>query len=67
MPLVGGPDAIVEWFKGTGLQPFLNPLKENDRAAFISQYKDAVEKAYTVYSDGAVLLPFPRLFIVATR
>jgi trans-aconitate 2-methyltransferase len=65
--LTGGSDAIVEWFKGTGLQPFLNPLDENERAAFIHQYKDAVGKAYTVYSDGTVLLPFPRLFIVGVR
>ena len=44
-PLSGGVDAIVEWFKGTGLQPYLNPLNENDRAEFIRQYKDAVAKA----------------------
>ncbi len=63
----GGPEAIVEWFKGTGLQPFLNPLDENERAEFINKYKDAVAKAYTVYNNGTVLLPFPRLFIIAVR
>ncbi len=66
-PLSGGADAIVEWFKGTGLQPYLNPLSENERAEFIKQYKDAVAKVYTVYADGTVLLPFPRLFIIAAR
>ncbi len=66
-PLSGGADAIVEWFKGTGLQPYLNPLSENERAGFIKQYKDAVAKVYTVYADGTVLLPFPRLFIIAAR
>jgi trans-aconitate 2-methyltransferase len=66
-PLSGGADAIVEWFKGTGLQPYLNPLDQNERAQFIHKYKDAVGKAYTVYSDGVVLLPFPRLFIIAVR
>jgi trans-aconitate 2-methyltransferase len=65
--LSGGADAIVEWFKGTGLQPYLNPLSENERAEFIKQYKDDVAKAYTVYADGTVLLPFPRLFMFAAR
>ncbi len=65
--LAGGPDAIVEWFKGTGLQPFLNPLEVNERSEFINKYKDAVSKAYPVYRDGTVLLPFPRLFIIAMR
>jgi trans-aconitate 2-methyltransferase len=64
-PLAGGPDAIVEWFKGTGLQPFLNPLDANERSEFINKYKDAVGKAYPAYPDGTVLLPFPRLFIIA--
>ncbi len=66
-PLKGGADVIVEWFKGTGLQPFLNPLDETERAEFIDQYKSAIGKSYSIYADGIVLLPFPRLFIVATR
>jgi trans-aconitate 2-methyltransferase len=65
--LAGGADAVVEWFKGTGLQPFLNPLNENERSDFISQYKTAISKAYKIYTDGTVLLPFPRLFIIAKR
>jgi trans-aconitate 2-methyltransferase len=66
-PLSGGPDAVVEWFRGTGLQPFLNPLEENERTEFIRQYRNEIAEAYTVYSDGTVVLPFPRLFILATR
>ncbi len=66
-PFAGGPDAIVEWFKGTGLQPFLNPLEANERPEFINMYRDAVSRAYPVYPDGTVLLPFPRLFIIAMR
>ena len=66
-PLSGSVDAIVEWFKGTGLQPYLNPLDEHEQTEFIKQYKGALTKAYTVYADGFVLLPFPRLFIIAVR
>lgn len=65
--LSGGADAIVEWFKGTGLQPYLNPLSENERLEFIKLYKNALAMSYKIYSDGTVLLPFPRLFIIVTR
>ena len=35
--------------------------------AVTSVMLDAVKRAYPVLSDGSVLLPFPRLFIVAIR
>ncbi|MEE1946627.1 trans-aconitate 2-methyltransferase [Pedobacter sp. KR3-3] len=66
-PLQGGARAIVEWFKGTGLRPFLQPLNEAEQQDFLAQYEEALSKAYSIYPDGTVLLPFPRLFILATR
>ncbi len=32
-----------------------------------SVYRDEIAKAYPALADGTVLLPFPRLFVVATR
>ena len=64
--LPGGASAVVEWFKGSGLRPFLEPLDEFERATFLVRYEDAVAKSYPVV-DGNVLLPFPRLFFVAVR
>ncbi len=66
-PLSGGESAIVEWFKGSGLRPFLEPLDETERAAFLVRYTAAVKSAYPALADGTALLPFPRLFIVAIR
>ncbi|HWG69199.1 MAG TPA: trans-aconitate 2-methyltransferase, partial [Steroidobacteraceae bacterium] len=65
--LQGGAGAIVEWFKGSGLRPFLEPLDAPSRAAYLDRYAAAVARAYPALADGSVLLPFPRLFMVATR
>jgi trans-aconitate 2-methyltransferase len=65
--LAGGTDAVVEWFKGSGLRPFLAPLDPPEAAAFLTEYRAALVDAYPPLPDGSVLLPFPRLFIVAMR
>lgn len=65
--LSGGPAAVVEWFKGSGLRPFLDPLAEDERTAYLARYEAEIARAYPAYPDNTVLLPFPRLFFVATR
>jgi trans-aconitate 2-methyltransferase len=65
--LPGGAAAIVEWFKGSGLRPFLEPLDLELRAAYLERYTAAVARAYPALPDGSVLLPFPRLFMTAIR
>lgn len=65
--LSGGPSAIVEWFKGSGLRPYLEPLQAPHRAAYLERYTAAVGRAYPSSADGSVLLPFPRLFLTAVR
>ncbi|MFP3757332.1 Trans-aconitate 2-methyltransferase [compost metagenome] len=66
-PLKGGPAAVVEWFKGSGLRPFLAPLDAAEQAEYLRQYEAALARVFPAMADGTVLLPFPRVFIVATR
>jgi trans-aconitate 2-methyltransferase len=66
-PLEGGIEAIAEWLRGAGLRPFLQPLPAAEQQAFFAAYKEELAKAYKPLADGTVILPFPRLYIVATR
>jgi trans-aconitate 2-methyltransferase len=61
-------EAIVEWYKGTGLRPFLELLgSEEERKRFEADYLEEIQRAYPVHADGRVLFPFRRLFLVAYR
>jgi len=59
--------AIVKWVEGAGLRPYLDPLDEGGRAAFLAAYEEAVAQAYPAQPNGGRLFPFPRIFIVATK
>jgi trans-aconitate 2-methyltransferase len=60
--------AIVEWVKGTGLQPYLQRIEDEEaKNAFLGEYEKRLGEAYPEMADGNVLLTYPRLFVVAVR
>ncbi len=66
--ILDGPGEIVEWYKGTGLRPFLEYLPtEADKESFLADYLSVIEQAFLRRPDGRVLFPFERLFVIATR
>ncbi|CAK7201087.1 hypothetical protein SEUCBS139899_003788 [Sporothrix eucalyptigena] len=66
--LPGGPADIVEWMKGTGLQPWVNALPdEATKKAFLAAYEKRLTDLYERRADGSVLIRYPRLFVVATK
>ncbi|KAH8428353.1 uncharacterized protein LDX57_006054 [Aspergillus melleus] len=59
--------SVVEWVKGTGLRPYLDPLAPEDQESFMETYLESLEKAYPKSVDGKVLLRYPRLFVVTVK
>ena len=59
--------AIAEWTKGSALRPFLDRLPEAAQHEFLARYIEALQTAYPTQSDGRVLFPFKRIFLVAQR
>jgi trans-aconitate 2-methyltransferase len=65
--VVSGPGAIVEWFRGSALRPYLAALDEEEATEFVAAYTAEIAPHYPVRFDGRSLLRFPRLFVVAVR
>jgi trans-aconitate 2-methyltransferase len=65
--IMDGPQAIIAWLHGTGLRPFLARLSEDERPQFLDRYAALLGAEYTPQADGRILLPYPRLFFIATK
>jgi trans-aconitate 2-methyltransferase len=68
MHIMESPEAIVEWYKGTALRPYLSALTSDaDRSEFLAAYLAKMKVGYPIRADGKVLFPFRRLFVIAYR
>ncbi len=59
---------LVEWYKGTGMRPFLDSLPNADqRDAFEKEVLEKCKNDYKVQKNGKILYPFRRLFFIAYK
>jgi trans-aconitate 2-methyltransferase len=65
--VLSGEDPVLAWVRSTVLRPVLAVLPEDDAARFTAEYAAALRAAYPRRPDGTTLLPFRRVFAVATR
>lgn len=63
-----GHAAIIDWYRSTGLRPYLEALPDDTaREEFQKQLLERFGILFPQQANGDVLLPFRRLFVVATR
>jgi len=58
-------DDILEWYRSTGLRPYLNVLDKEKQADFENDIMERLRKSYPVQKNGEVIFRFPRFFFVA--
>lgn len=61
-----GDDAVVDWYKGTGLRPVLAALPPGEATAFLADYRARMREAYPAAPYGTPF-PFRRVFVVAVK
>lgn len=65
--MMSGHADILEWYRGTGLRPYLAALPEDLHPAFENAILQRVCAAYPVQKNGQVAFPFPRFFFTAQK
>jgi len=60
--------AILEWFRGAGLRPFLEALPNNQaRESFELEVLRKCSATYPKQKNGKVLFPFNRFFFIGYK
>jgi len=58
---------MIEWYKGTGFRPYLEPLDARGQEAFLSDMLEQARALYPPQADGKILFGFKRLFFTAMK
>lgn len=59
--------ALLEWYRGTGLRPYLAALDDVKRPLFEAEILRRIAERYPVQRNGEIIFHFPRLFFTAVR
>jgi len=60
-------DSIIEWYKGTGLRPYLGILSDSDKEKFLAEIRARLEEEYPAQKNGEIIFRFPRFFFIARK
>ncbi|MCM1115007.1 MAG: methyltransferase domain-containing protein [Clostridium sp.] len=60
-------ESIVEWYKSTGLKPYLEQLDDADKKEFEKDILSEVKRVYKAQKNGEVIFKFHRLFFLAKK
>lgn len=60
-------ESIIEWYKGTGLRPYLEQLSADDQKAYSNDVMQCLRDTYPIQKNGEIIFRFPRLFFLAKK
>jgi len=56
---------ILEWYRGTGLRPYLDILPDDKKAEFEAEVMENLIRGYPKQNNGDIIFRFPRFFFTA--
>ncbi len=56
---------ILEWYRGTGLRPYLSALSDDKKAEFEDDIMNNIIQSYLKQNNGEIIFRFPRFFFMA--
>ena len=59
--------SIIEWIRSTGMKPYLDCLKNEEKPLFEKEVLAEIKGDYAPQNDGKVLFPFKRLFMIGYK
>lgn len=65
--IVPSHSSVIDWYKGSGLRPYLEALDEAEKTELLSDLLERIKKSYPVQADGKIILKMPRLFFTAVK
>lgn len=55
---------MIEWYRGTGLRPYLNVLSDEKKNVFEQDILTRVIQEYPIQKNGNIIFRFPRFFLL---
>lgn len=58
---------LIEWYRGTGLRPYLELLDDLEKKEFENEILLEVKRCYPQQKNGEIIFRFPRLFFMVKK
>lgn len=59
--------SIIEWYRGSGLRPYLEALTNDEKQVFENELLEKIKNNYPVQKNGEIILKMPRLFFILNK
>ena len=60
-------DGVIEWYKGSGLRPYLDMLSDEEQPEFLADLTEIISENFPRRANGSIILKMPRLFFTAKK